>query len=68
MLVFVEIIYETKFVKAPNRHLDYLLPVGHHNIFLGDKVRQILLDRLPDLLLMTLLILIAFAVKRPVLA
>lgn len=66
MLLLLVVIDETVFVKAPDRNFNDLLSVGQNNVFLGNKVGQVAFDDFTDFMLMTYLILVAFAVQRPV--
>ncbi|MNG41821.1 hypothetical protein D3C84_1312490 [compost metagenome] len=38
MFIFIVVIHKSEFVKAPNRHFDYLLAVRHDNAFFGHEV------------------------------
>ncbi|MNH34155.1 hypothetical protein D3C79_947320 [compost metagenome] len=66
MLLLAEIIDNPVFVQTADGHLYDLFAVRHNNVLFGNKVGQIILNGFPDLLLMTLLILMAFTVKGPV--
>ncbi|MNI57969.1 hypothetical protein D3C73_1130590 [compost metagenome] len=66
MLLLAEVIDNPVFIQTADRYLYNLLAVRHDNVLFGNQVGQIILDGFPDFLLVTLLILMAFAVKGPV--
>ncbi|MNM70908.1 hypothetical protein D3C81_825530 [compost metagenome] len=67
MLMFLVVMDKAVLFQIAEGNLNDLLAVRHNDIFFGDEVRQILLDDLPHFLLVTLLILIPFAMQRPIL-
>lgn len=66
MFLLLVVIHKTVLIQTADWYLDDLLSIGHDNIFLCNQIRQILLNDIFHLLLMALLVLVPFAVKRPI--
>ncbi|MMZ66037.1 hypothetical protein D1872_284940 [compost metagenome] len=67
MFLFLKIMNKAVFLQIAEGNLDNLFSVRHDNVLFRDQIGQVLLDDLSDLLLVPLLILVAFAVQRPIL-
>lgn len=66
MFLLLVVIHKTVLIQTADWYLDDLFSIRHDDVFFRNQIRQILLDDIFHLLLMALLVLVPFAVKRPI--